>query len=521
MAELARYEVAFRARTAADDSLLAFVVGERTDLTDAAQQYLPQVTAYTLEQLSQEPAQLHAEKERVGRDIEELACRNYGAFLENAEVVAGVRKKLSDLHSQFDEAIAVLLPIDRHLQSFQAQAVTMQHQRAVLRSTLMNHTQLLEVLELPQLLDELIRNQLFDDAIEVLVFSDKLFQSYDVPGKNTIPVLNELFDQVQRQREHFEHALGLQLRSELHLTQCFSVVGTIRRLLRNDEAAVRQLFMRERGEFVAQLRKQVEALQSSHSPTQCLRAASDLLRTHVFDIGMQYQAVFADSALLAAWLNEQVDWVVQLLRAHCEHPEFDLAAVAQVLRFVLHASSVLRRVGATFFPVALPIFENAVRTHVQQSFQAAVEGFGKDLERHDWTASTALSRGSEDPMLELTRHRPLAVLTNELLTVFNDLRQCAFHSLAQTVAQLASEAVVGGAARVRTVHPSVKPKDLPELRILCEQYQRLFVPLITQQVAKIYGEELRVSMALESVSLQLEAVLLQLEAAVPDDAPAG
>ena len=32
---------------------------------------------------------------------------------------------------------------------------------------------------------------------------------------------------------------------------------TVRRLLRNDEAAVRALFIRERGEFVAQLRKQV------------------------------------------------------------------------------------------------------------------------------------------------------------------------------------------------------------------------------------------------------------------------
>ena len=58
------------------------------------------MTAYTLEQLSQEPQHLAAEKERVGREVEELACRNYGAFLENAEVVSGVRKQLSDLHAQ-------------------------------------------------------------------------------------------------------------------------------------------------------------------------------------------------------------------------------------------------------------------------------------------------------------------------------------------------------------------------------------------------------------------------------------
>ena len=44
------------------------------------------VTAYTLEQLLQEPAQLSSEKDRIGREIEELACRNYRAFLDNAEV---------------------------------------------------------------------------------------------------------------------------------------------------------------------------------------------------------------------------------------------------------------------------------------------------------------------------------------------------------------------------------------------------------------------------------------------------
>ena len=93
---------------------------------------------------------------------------------------------------------------------------------------------------------------------------------------------------------------------------------------------------------------EVETLQSSHSPIQCLRAAADLLRTHVFDIGMQsahapeillcevgdfcavwganasssaeprfckqciavrdlgFQALFPDTTLLAAWLDEQV-----------------------------------------------------------------------------------------------------------------------------------------------------------------------------------------------------------------------
>ena len=47
---------------------------------------------------------------------------------------------------------------------------------------------------------------------------------------STCARLQRALCEVQRQREHFGHALGLQLRSELHLTQCFSIVGCAERV---------------------------------------------------------------------------------------------------------------------------------------------------------------------------------------------------------------------------------------------------------------------------------------------------
>ena len=46
---------------------------------------------------------------------------------------------------------------------------------------------------------------------------------------------------------------------------------------------------------------------------------------------------------------------------------------------------------------------------VKKSLDSALEIFVRDLAKHDWVASTALSKGSEDQTLELTRHRPMAV----------------------------------------------------------------------------------------------------------------
>ncbi len=64
---------------------------------------------------------------------------------------------------------------------------------------------------------------------------------------------------------------------------------------------MRALFIENRGAFLEKHKQQVEALRNVRgSVVNCLRAACDLLRTHVFDIGMQYKALSGSPRQLAA-----------------------------------------------------------------------------------------------------------------------------------------------------------------------------------------------------------------------------
>lgn len=116
-ADLEGYQRAWRLRHAADDQLLLQVFGEELPelqksspaLLEAARCYFPQLTSSTwlgvvlgkwaarYEALAREPEQLRVEKERCEREMEQLAVRNYGAFIGSAEVSQGVEQARREL----------------------------------------------------------------------------------------------------------------------------------------------------------------------------------------------------------------------------------------------------------------------------------------------------------------------------------------------------------------------------------------------------------------------------------------
>ncbi len=61
-------------------------------------------------------------------------------------------------------------------------------------------------------------------------------------------------------------------------------------------------------------------------------------------------------------------------------------------------------------------------------------GFGAASSEQQMNASNFMVEES----MALMRHRPLAVLTNEFINMFNDMRQCALVSLRQTIVEQVS-----------------------------------------------------------------------------------
>lgn len=534
-ADLEGFERAYRLRSTADDVLLRQVFGEaeleelrasKAGLLETARAYFPHLTSSTYDRLAREPSLLALEKDRCGREMEQLAVTNYAAFIGNAKVTQAVQREFRDIQQRLDDMGDNLLPVQETIQTFQAKAADLSLRRAALRGVLQQHSTLLELLELPQLLDACIRNQMYDESLELLAFTANLLQAHELRGEE-IPVMVTLREDIAMQRANLHSTLVGQLKTDIHLPACVRIIGFVRRLQEHSEEELSRLFIEHRGAFLDGHKMQVESLRSNRgSVVTALRNAADLLRTHVFDIGTQYKALFPqDDGPFAVWLNQQILWLTGLLRAHVApstasgkaaggaaarqssvEARLDASALATVLRQCWHASTTLKRLGGHFFPSVASIFEARMEQHIFELLDVSLLNFHAELGRYDWVPSTAFAGAGQEgagegesnwlhpEALELMRHRPLAVFANDLVQGFNELRQCAIYGLRVTVVTRCQETLLGAVNLLRAARAasqlagSAKAKEFDKA---CQNFARVLAPFAAAHLDALFGAAAR------------------------------
>lgn len=542
--DLELFERAYRRRSSADDALLKQVFGEKgledlvaskSGLLETARTYFPHLTSSTYERLCREPDSLQLEKARCEREMEQLAVQNYGAFIGSAKVTQAVRSEVVDIQRQLEEMGDILAPIQEDIQEFQTFSSGLVTRRAALRNVLQQHGSLLELLEVPQLLDASIRNQMYEESLELLTYCGNMLQAHEARGEEIL-VLSKLKDQVAVQRANLQISLISQLMTDIHLPACVRVIGFLRRTHRYSEEELRSTFIQHRGSFLDKQKQQIEVLRSSRgSLITALKNAADLLRMHVYDIGTQYQALFQqDDGPLIPWLNEQIAWLTSLLRAHVL-PErsaqpgaspsgasrgpstgvrIDAASLMLILRQCMHASMALRRLGGHFFPAVAGMFDQRMEHHICEMLDVALLTFHSELGRYDWIPSTALTSNAaaaavaaggsaasagagwlHPQALDLTRHRPVAVFTNDLVQVFNEVRQCPLHALRAPMQKHLFESLAGAVNLLRSVKGSqalqVSPAKASEFLRACRQFAEILVPLMASHLEAVFGSSAR------------------------------
>jgi len=586
VSDLELFERAYRLRSSADDGLLRQVFGNegledlaksRPGLLETARTYFPHLTSSTYERLCREPDALQLEKDRCEREMEQLAVQNYGAFIGSAKVTQAVRQEVVDVQRELDEVVDMLSPIQDEICKFQDSSAHLVTRRASLRNLLQQHGGLLELLELPQLLDACIRNQMYEESLELLTYCSNMLQVHEARGED-IPILSKLKDQVAVQRANLQNSLIAQLMTDIHLPACVKVIGFLRRIQRYSEEDLRSMFIQHRGSFLDKHKQQVELLRASRgSVVTALKNAADLLRTHVYDIGTQYQALFQqDEGPLVPWMNEQIAWLTTLLQAHVL-PEripgaqsamhqsgqaagspssairgaaagvrIDAASLMMILRQCMQASTALKRLGGHFFPAVAGVFDQRMEHHVCEMLDVALLTFHAELGRYDWVPSTALTSGAtaaaaavgspaagspgaaaagwlHPQALDLTRHRPLAVLTNDLIQVFNELRQCPLHGLRVPVETHLFEGLAGAVNLLRSVKESqvlqTSTSKASEFTRLCRHFAEILVPLMSAHLEAVFGSSARLDS--ETLVSGMSPDLLPVEAAEYAVAPEG
>lgn len=422
--------------------------------------YVAELMGFGLDALVHEPDRLAEERAHVKQQTEDLAYNNYKTFIKTAECSREIFQDFQIIESHLSDVIDLLPKFSAACNGFAKVAQDIGHSRKTNMVTLQRHTQLLEVLEIPQLMDTCVRNGYYEEALELAAYTRRLEKKHAA-----IAIVKSICADVKSCTQLMLTQLLQQLRSDIQLPSCLRIIGYLRRMDVFSEAELRIKFLQARDSWFQSMLDAIPTADGYTHITKVIEAS----RVHLFDIVTQYRAIFSDddplvavssikdeglseSAIFPCWILRKVNSFLQMLQADLERGgsvEGRLDSIAgQCMYFGLSFS----RVGCDFRGLLVPILSGAASRAFQHSVLAAAASFDEAMQSFVLlslpTAVPALyqshASGSEasptlNPPIKLIEFTPLAVYCNGVLTAFNNLRLCAPLSVAADVAKALEE----------------------------------------------------------------------------------
>ena len=360
--------------------------------------------------------------------------RNYRAYIDAAACYAATRAEARACSTLLETLEAQLPDLKRGCESFAEGAKEIARRRRLNRTVMNNASAIGDLLEVPKLLDACVRNGHYDEALDLENFVAKMVVTH-----GSIGLVKKLAEEVKASSAEMLRALLGRLRVGIQLPECLRVVGYLRRLSAYDETTLRQTFLACREEYVASA---VADLDDSN-PYEYLKKLTDTHRVSLFDIVMQYRAIFSDdadadasssetaNALLYSWATHRISRYVDLVRATLPRV-FEGAALASVFEHCEYCGTSLARVGLDTRPLLRPAFADAAVGIFDSTLASAGDDFERALDTSAWTLlaspSTPATKkdgttdDAETPPASLAEHAPLATFVNGVLLAYNELR---------------------------------------------------------------------------------------------------
>ncbi|NXX40757.1 COG8 protein, partial [Tricholaema leucomelas] len=346
--------------------------------------------------------------------------------------------------------------------------------------TLNRHTEILEILEIPQLMDTCVRNGYYEEALELAAYVRRLERKHSsipviqvgptlplphscltVPMSEVSLLPQSIVEEVRQSTQLMLNQLIQQLRTNIQLPACLRVIGYLRRMDVFTEAELRIKFLQARDAWL----RSIQASIPDDDPYFHITKTIEACRVHLFDIITQYRAIFSDEEPLlpseGQTLNEGAifhGWVLQKVSEFLQTLERDLrrgvgsrldSLLGQCMYFGLSFS----RVGADFRGQLAPLFQHVAAATFKKAVEETVEKFREEMNSYTLISAPAVLGGSAgvpvpaaqpgtlQPPMVLLDFPPLACFLNGLLVAFNDLRLCCPVALAQDVTTCLEDAL--------------------------------------------------------------------------------
>ncbi|XP_060924082.1 conserved oligomeric Golgi complex subunit 8 [Limanda limanda] len=420
--------------------------------------YLSQLSSFGLEELGREPERLAEERAQVLQQTRELAFSNYQTFIRTADCTQHIYRDFGRVEGGVSRLLDKLPGFREKCRSFVKEAEDIGASRRMNSLTLNRHTEILEILEIPQLMDTCVRNGYYEEALELAAYVKRLEKKHA-----SLPVIQGIVREVRQSTQLMLNQLLQQLRSNSQLPVCLRVIGYLRRMDVFTEAELRVKFLQARSTWLDSILAAVPEDDAYFHITKTIEAC----RVHLFDIITQYRAIFSDEEPLVppaagqGGVNEAAifhGWVVQKVAEFLETLERDLqrgvggrldSLLGQCMYFGLSFS----RVGADFRGQLAPMFQQVAAETFSRAVQEAADKFQEDMNLYTLIAlpsvlggtippvAPSIQPGTLQPPMSLLDFQPLACFLNNILTAFNDLRLCCPVGLAHEVTRCLEDAL--------------------------------------------------------------------------------
>lgn len=188
--------------------------------------YLSELSSYGLDHLTQEPTRLEKERSSIRDQTQDLAFHNYRTFIETADCSKGICQDFTKINENLDNVLETLPNLSEQCNSFLKLSQEISTKRKANLLTLSRHSDLLELLEIPQLMETCVRNNYYDEALELITYVKRMEKKH----ASSIPVIAKIVKDVELATQRMLKSLIQQLRGQIGLPQCLRTIGYLRRL---------------------------------------------------------------------------------------------------------------------------------------------------------------------------------------------------------------------------------------------------------------------------------------------------
>ncbi|EDL92465.1 component of oligomeric golgi complex 8 (predicted), isoform CRA_c [Rattus norvegicus] len=203
--------------------------------------YLRELSGSGLDRLRREPERLAEERAQLLQQTRDLAFANYKTFIRGAECTERIHRLFGDVEASLGHLLDRLPSFQQSCRNFVKEAEEISSNRRMNTLTLNRHTEILEILEIPQLMDTCVRNSYYEEALELAAYVRRLERKY-----SSIPVIQGIVNEVRQSMQLMLSQLIQQLRTSIQLPACLRVIGYLRRMDVFTEAELRVKFLQAR-----------------------------------------------------------------------------------------------------------------------------------------------------------------------------------------------------------------------------------------------------------------------------------